>query len=110
MYQCRVCRATLATDATWCGQCFTPVATTPAPYVHAAPLVALPPSDRRSRWRGSQTTFGPLGRMVITVLLFLPVPFFVFAGMFWAGAFIYVFLLLPWGLRDVWRRTRVRAG
>jgi hypothetical protein len=86
------------------------VTTTSAPYVHAAPPQPLPPSVDRSRWRGSQTTFGPVGRIVATVLLLMPVVFFAFAGMFWAGGFIYVFLLLPWGLRDVWRRTRIRAG
>jgi hypothetical protein len=81
---------------------------TPGPRPGGA--MPLPESVRLSRWKGSQTTFGPVGRLVLTVALLLPVVFFWFAGMFWLGGIIYVFVLLPWAMRDLWRRTRVRQA
>ena len=73
---------------------------------------APPPGVRvpQSRWRQSQTSFGPVGRIIATLLLLLPLAVFVFAaGMFLIGGFIYVFVVLPWGLRDIWRKTSVRS-
>lgn len=64
---------------------------------------------RYSRWAGSAVSFGPVGRIVTTVLLCLPVPVFVFGmgadpyGL--VGLGIWVLVVMPWALRDVWRRV-----
>jgi hypothetical protein len=59
---------------------------------------------RGSRWSRSEVTFGPVGRLVATGLLFLPLAWFVFqAGVFGLVGIAVWSVVLPWGLRDVWR-------
>lgn len=70
-----------------------------------APLVrpAAPPT---SRWAGSATTFGPVGRLVGTSLVVV-----VGAWLAWAnpiGAALWWFAVAPWVLRDLWRAGRRR--
>jgi hypothetical protein len=68
-----------------------------------SPLIrpAAPPS---SRWSRSATTFGPVGRMVGTVLLLtVGVWLAVFALV---GAAVWWFVVVPWALRDLWRPGR----
>jgi hypothetical protein len=74
------------------------------------PVVPLPVTYRRTRWRSTVTTFGPVGRVLMTLLMFVPMWFFwETAGFAWPGLFIWGLFILPWGLRDIWRRARVRA-
>jgi len=116
-------------DAAWCTQCFqlrssaAPASTavlTPAgatarmpgltrPVPAAAPP---PPQIQRSRWRKTQTTFGPVGRVVATVLLVIPFLVMLVGGLigdFFAlgGAAIWLIVIMPWGLRDVWKAGQV---
>jgi len=69
----------------------------------------------KTRWRKTPTTFGPVGRIVCTVLLILPLPLLilwtVISGGFgimglgaWAG------VIMPMGLRDVWKAGSLPAG
>jgi hypothetical protein len=79
----------------------------------AAPV--LPPTVRRSRWRKTQTTFGPVGRVFWTFALVVPVPLFIAAGVvgdFFAFgvAAIWAFAIMPMGLRQVWRAGQVLDG
>jgi hypothetical protein len=69
-------------------------------------------AHRRSRWATSAVTFGPVGRMVASLLLLLPLWWFInYAGVFGlVGAVIWILKILPWGLRDVWRPVRVPAN
>jgi hypothetical protein len=77
----------------------------------AASTSSSPPAVVHSRWRASQTSFGPVGRLIATVLLLLPMVFFWKTQTFgWPGLVIWGGFLLPWGLRDVWRRSRVRSS
>ena len=88
---------------TWCGQCFAPVQGEP-PAVPAAP--PAPPTQLYSRWQGGPTSFGPVGRIVLTLLLL--------AFEYWLYRFnVFGFvttmvLLVPLVLRDVWKRSPVQ--
>jgi hypothetical protein len=62
----------------------------------------------KTRWRKTPTTFGPLGRVLFTLALVLPVPLVVFwavisGGFGAAGAVIWIFIIMPMGLRDIWK-------
>ena len=81
----------------------------PTPQQRAAPPAPEPaPRVAYSRWRASTTSFGLFGRLVMTVLLLVPVWWFWSVQIFaWPGLVIWVGFLLPWALRDTWRRTRL---
>lgn len=87
-----------------------PLPSAALPFVPALADTAGRPS-KGSRWSSSDTTFGPVGRVLATIGLLVPVPLFVLtAGMGFGllGGGIWVFVILPWGLRDVWRHSRRR--
>ncbi|MGH8889848.1 MAG: hypothetical protein ACRDV3_08840 [Acidothermaceae bacterium] len=63
-----------------------------------------------SRWKKSSGTFGPVGRVVATLLLLVPLPLLAMAasvGIGLIGAGIYVLLIMPWALRDIWQRAAI---
>lgn len=61
----------------------------------------------RSRWLRSEVTFGPVGRVVCTVLLIAPVVFGIFvSAVFFVFGVLWLFIV-PMGLRDIWRAVRV---
>lgn len=83
---------------------------------HAAAGRPGPPgrvTPQTSRWAKSDTTFGPVGRVVTTVVLVLPLAFFVAAGLFTAdplvlgGAVLWAGIMWT-GLRHVWQPVRRR--
>jgi hypothetical protein len=127
MDRCASCGAGLAGPA-WCGQCFAAVATTgaaatgaatigtfgagssaPQPFVpgRAVPTATPERLVRRTRWAKTTTTFGPVGRVVVTVAVIIPLLLMIaggFADPFaWAGAGIWGVIIVPWALRDIWR-------
>jgi hypothetical protein len=60
-----------------------------------------------SRWKKTDGTFGPTGRIVATGLLLVPLPVFLVAvatGIGIIGAGLYVIVVMPWALRDIWKR------
>lgn len=67
--------------------------------------------ERGSRWQTSVTTFGPVGRVVVTALLLAVLAWFLlYAGVFGlVGAVVWVGWVLPRALRDVWRRAELPA-
>ena len=67
---------------------------------------------RRSRWTSSAVTFGPVGRLVASVLLLVPLAWMVLYDGFFAivSVPIWLFVILPWGLRDIWRAVRLPAS
>jgi|GEM_PF-1962590 hypothetical protein len=70
------------------------------------PQVAMP-LRTYSRWKKTDCTFGPLGRVIATFLLLLPLPVLAFAiasGIGIIGAGLYVLVVMPWALRDIWKR------
>ncbi len=68
----------------------------------------LADSKIHSRWKKSQTSFGPVGRIVITVLVLIPVPFAIAVGiMAFPGSFLYL-IVPPFVLRDTWKKVKRR--
>ena len=115
MERCKACGATLAAGAEWCGQCLslvTPPARSvmdPVPPPRPATLPDPPPTPVYSRWRSGPTSFGIVGRSVVSVLMLIPLWWFWETQMFaWPGVVIWVVIVMPWALRDLWRRSRVR--
>jgi hypothetical protein len=115
------CGAVRDRSITWCSQCHAPHPppeelpdpryvpfSRPAAYrplpAPRGPVLG-PPGDR---WRASEVTFGPIGRMVATVLVTLPLLWFLHNAVPFGfiGAITYGFVIWPWALRDIWRRTR----
>ena len=116
--RCNSCGATLRDDAEWCGQCYAPVA--PPEIVEGDPVAeevfAHPEAFRAryrpefSRWQKSASTFGPLGRIVATLLLLIPVYFFFHAGVIGiVGLAMWLFVVMPMALRSIWQRVPVRS-
>jgi hypothetical protein len=63
-----------------------------------------------SRWKKSAGTFGPTGRVVATCLLLIPLPVFAAAiatGFGIIGGGIYIVVVMPWALRDIWKRAAI---
>jgi hypothetical protein len=124
---CQGCGASLGPDAEWCDQCFAPVAE-PGPRAADEPsslfpvwLPGLPlympeepvPPPVYSRWRGGTTTFGPVGRSVLTAFIALIGALLTLSfGPPWAlsiGLEIWIAYLLLGGflLKEIWKRDRV---
>ncbi len=100
------------------GQSVTPSPAAAAPL--AASRMGLPspsmaigqaPQPKASRWAKSDTTFGPVGRVVSTFALIVPFLFLAVAGIFTfdpfvlGGAGIWAFLMMM-GLRQVWQAVQ----
>ena len=122
MEKCARCGAALTPEAQWCGQCLTPVAVV-GPAEPQEPEVWTPTDAAYSRWKGGPDSFGPFGRIVLTVFLAIGA----FAGYFLLqGALylivgiqippgpsyvIYVVIAVPlsgWGLARIWKKVRFR--
>ena len=87
----------------WCGQCFAPVG---APVVPPAPVA----QEQRhlptyTRWRKTATTFGPVGRVLWTLMALLLIALCVFSQDPFAvvAALVVAFAVL----RSVWKRARL---
>jgi hypothetical protein len=60
-----------------------------------------------SRWKSGSMTFGPAGRVILTICVFLPYPLFLLAFPFGlVGAGIWTLIIVPRALRDIWAPTR----
>ena len=73
----------------------------------SVPLSTLPPVVRRTRWRKTPTTFGPVGRLLLTLALLVPLPPMVIGGLadpfVWGGAGFWLVVVMPLALRDIWK-------
>ncbi len=124
METCPSCGARLAPDLAWCGQCLRALpreSTSPA-----AVARRLPQPERHeaiySRWKGGPTSFGPVGRILMTlgVVAGLAIGEPMFRGLVLSsvgfdipasGALgLYLAAAIPAGiflLTRVWKRARV---
>jgi hypothetical protein len=126
---CPSCDAHVADELEWCNQCYealpatSPPAAEPSLRVRSSigrPDVKLAPEF--SRWRGGATSFGPVGRVLLTlgVMLLLLVGYPVLRGLVFTvvgidvpgGGFVvmYICVAIPSGvylLSRVWKRERV---
>ena len=112
--KCPSCGASVATDAKWCGQCYHRFDASGYGAAKAFREFEDPGAyrdefhPRYSRWRKSSTTMGPVGRILATVLFFLPIAIFFFGGFYGiVGIAIWVIWILPRALRSIWKRVRV---
>ena len=100
---CRDCGAALSPDVRWCTSCFVPITQFAARERYAG-STATPIHDVRStRWkRAGPLSFGPLGRVLITIFVVLMGP--------WTASFFSLMYLPVWlgfsvvVLKQVWRR------
>jgi hypothetical protein len=84
----------------------------PSPATHPGAVAAPAALVQRTRFGHSETTFGIKGRVVMTILLLLPLVLFVFtlaAGFGIVGMVIWGFVVVPWGLRDIWKSSHGRG-
>ncbi|HET6816387.1 MAG TPA: hypothetical protein VFH66_04090 [Mycobacteriales bacterium] len=69
---------------------------------------------RTTRWAKTDTTFGPVGRVVSTVGLVVPFGVMIVGGItdpfVWGGAAVWGLVIMPWGLRDVWKAGKVASA
>jgi hypothetical protein len=67
---------------------------------------------RGSRWVRSAVTFGPVGRIVASLLTLLPLWWFLVYAPFGAIVIVPIWLvkILPWALRDIWRPVKLPAN
>ena len=134
MKTCPNCNASVADDLAWCNQCYASLArppeAAPAPtpdeqplWVRTgAPTARLETNTEVSRWRGGATSFGPIGRIIMTVgvLLLLAIAYPILRGLdFSLGGMdvpgigfllMYAVVAVPCGvylLSRVWKRERV---
>ena len=78
-----------------------PAAFAPTGSRTAPPLPKPPSAARPSRWAKSDVSFGPVGRILITLVMvaigiFLAVFALLGAGLWWL-------VVMPWAMRDLWR-------
>lgn len=129
MQTCTRCGAHVADDLAWCNQCYAFLRREEPP-TDGIPLSMRlrikPPAVETprefSRWRGGPTSFGPLGRALLTlaVLMLLAVGYPMLRGLMVASigfdvpgtgfAVMYAIVALPAGtymLLRVWKRERV---
>ncbi len=119
----------MAPSAEWCTQCYLPrAAAAPAPGpgpqvgersimagTHILAASAGPRPMVSTRWKKTPTTFGPLGRVLCTIALFIPLPLLVIGtivsgGLEIVGLGIWVFVIMPWALRDIWKAGSLPSG
>ena len=118
---CPSCGAHNAPTAEWCTQCYARLDALPSDiedpraeaagaeereFAHPDATVIYQGRPIYSRWHGGETSFGPTGRIVMTVLVvamgvafafnYSPVPFIV-----------WVFIAAPMLLRQIWKRVPI---
>ena len=120
------CGATLAANADWCPRCLAPRATPAAPAPVAvsaifggtapveAPVATLtPPTNppKTGRFAKTEVSFGLPGRIVLTIVLFIPLVWFIYLAKEFIGVgglVLWGGVVMPWALRDLWRHPGKR--
>ena len=119
METCGACGARTSPDAEWCPRCYVrrapdrPAGELPAHIRMMYPPDEPVPPQEFSRWREGTTTFGPVGRSMITFMLVLVQVFWWVVvgpdGIMLVGiSYLTITGLSIWALAHVWKRDRVR--
>ena len=110
---CEQCGAALRDTAQWCSRCLAPLIPSEVesilpqpPFVHPDAFIGPPRPSGYSRWVKSDISFGPLGRIALTILLFLPVLWGLMFSL--VSAALWLFVVYPLALRSVWKRIPLR--
>ncbi len=109
---CHACGANLGLDVMWCLRCYEPVRHL-TPRRPDAPTVAVlrtRPEDEHemSRWKAGVNTFGPLGRIGITVVVLALAPWsanLVALAVLWPAYLVLAILVL----RATWKKDYVQT-
>jgi hypothetical protein len=106
---CRDCGAALSPDLRWCGQCLAPVLEFAPRARFEGGFVDTPRHDvHYSRWKGGPTSFGPVGRILATLLVILFGP--------WTTSAFVIFYTPIWilvamvALKAIWKKERIDEG
>ncbi len=107
---CRACGTELAPNVGWCLRCYEPVRHLTPREPQLPTIHFLTPKEEapRSRWRAGVTTFGPVGRITITVLVLLLGPWTlnpVAIVIGWPMYLVFAILIL----RSTWKRDDVET-
>jgi hypothetical protein len=108
----------LATAAAPAPAVFSPGRTAAAPTGFGPPPPSGPPGSaapvKRTRWQKTPTTFGPLGRVSLTVALVVPLALMIVGGLadpfVWGGAGFWGVVVMPWALKDIWKSGLIRLS
>lgn len=108
---CRHCGTALPADMRWCSMCKEPVRElTPRPVTPGGYVGSPSHTLRTSRWRATELTFGPIGRLTVTAVVFGVL----FVGMKSAGLspfglwfFMGWFIVASMVLKQTWQRVRI---
>ena len=113
---CRACGATLPPDLGWCSRCLAPVtgfASRP-PLHEPGGFVGTPiETPRVSRWRSASTSFGPVGRIVWTLVVGLFFPWWGLGQWGTPIGALFLWALMGWLiaagliLRSIWKPVPV---
>ena len=110
---CRYCGAALPPSVRWCLQCHARVRElSPRPRIEGTYVGPLQPEVRYSRWRAGPLTFGPAGRIAITVVVVLFGSSIVLGGfnpasLWFLSGYVTAATLI---LKQTWTRVRVPAS
>jgi hypothetical protein len=103
---CAGCGGLLAADAGWCPACIVFVRPDALAAQFRAQERANPVVPVYSRTKGGVLSFGLLGRIVCSAVV-LGV-FWWLVNALWPFAIIWFVIAVPYGLRDIWKRTRIK--
>jgi hypothetical protein len=84
------------------------------PDAGADPRPVAPPTSppRPGRFAKTEVSFGLTGRLVLTVLLLIPLVWFIYLAIHYfigiGGIVVYGGIVVPWALRDLWRHPSRR--
>jgi hypothetical protein len=105
---CRNCGAELTGDVMWCVRCYEPVRhlTPRSPELAVSSPQPIRGDGRaRSRWRAGATTFGPVGRIVVTAGVIVFFPWGTIGNPLTLFVYLPAYLVLAVAvLRSTWRR------
>jgi hypothetical protein len=108
----RLIPAARAADEVWVTSFFPepaqPADPADAPAFGSVPPARPPAQVAASRWAKSDVSFGPVGRMVGTVLLLAVGAWLLVFSLIGAG--VWWLVVVPWALRDLWRPVRRARG
>jgi hypothetical protein len=106
MAHCSGCGREVFGGAEWCAQCYQATIERPLPE---------PTVRRRTRWEISTICFGPVGRVVWTVVMVVPAGYLIYLAWRYPGrprsvvalALVVWLALAAWVLRDIWKAVSI---
>lgn len=110
-HSCPHCGAQVRASAQWCPRCFAPRASDEprarqGPFAPPDAWLGPPLPSRYSRWTKSDISFGPWGRLLLSVLLLIPVALGLMFSFVLAA--LWLFVVYPVAMSSVWKKIPIR--